>query len=75
QFRDVGRMLKATKTKEGDIEIRTFKFDQDTIRRELVNLVNLHEYPLSMLNRKMKNRGKRKNEKKQRKTGNMRNWG
>ncbi|KAK2656262.1 hypothetical protein Ddye_009314 [Dipteronia dyeriana] len=42
-------MLKATKTKEGDVEIRTFKFDQDTTRRELVNMVILHEYPLSMV--------------------------
>ena len=49
QFRDVGQMLKATKTKEGDVEIRTFKFDQDTTRRELANMVILHEYPLSMV--------------------------
>ncbi|TXG58183.1 hypothetical protein EZV62_016012 [Acer yangbiense] len=42
-------MLKATKIKEGDVEIRTFKFDQDTTRRELANMVILHEYPLSMV--------------------------
>ena len=41
-------MLKATKTKEGDVEIRTFKFDQDTTQRELANMVILHEYPLSI---------------------------
>ncbi|KAK3219996.1 hypothetical protein Dsin_013966 [Dipteronia sinensis] len=49
QFRDVGQMLKATKTKERDVEIKTFKFDQDTTRKELANMVILHEYPLSMV--------------------------
>ncbi|TXG51538.1 hypothetical protein EZV62_024062 [Acer yangbiense] len=42
-------MLKATKTKEGDVEIRTFKFDQDTTRRELANMVILNDHPLSLV--------------------------
>ncbi|KAK2655117.1 hypothetical protein Ddye_008169 [Dipteronia dyeriana] len=41
-------MIKATKTKEGDVKPSTFQFDQDIARRELANMVILHEYPLSI---------------------------
>ncbi|KAK2661313.1 hypothetical protein Ddye_007846 [Dipteronia dyeriana] len=42
-------MIKATKTKEGDVKLSTFQFDQDIARRELANMVILHEYPLSIV--------------------------
>ncbi|KAK3212211.1 hypothetical protein Dsin_016917 [Dipteronia sinensis] len=42
-------MLKATKTKEGDVKLSAFQFDQDIARRELANMVILHEYPLSIV--------------------------
>ncbi|KAK2652189.1 hypothetical protein Ddye_012045 [Dipteronia dyeriana] len=48
-FHDVKQMLKATKTKEGDVKLSTFQFDQDIARRELANMVILHEYPLSIV--------------------------
>ncbi|TXG63502.1 hypothetical protein EZV62_010496 [Acer yangbiense] len=48
-FHDVQQMLKATKTKEEDVKLSTFQFDQDIARRELANMVILHEYPLSIV--------------------------
>ncbi|TXG63500.1 hypothetical protein EZV62_010494 [Acer yangbiense] len=48
-FHDVGKMLKATKTKEGDVKLSAHEFNQDISRKELANMVVLHEYPLSMV--------------------------
>ncbi|KAK2661315.1 hypothetical protein Ddye_007848 [Dipteronia dyeriana] len=42
-------MIKATKTKEGDVKLSTFQFDQDIARRDLANMIILHEYPLSIV--------------------------
>ena len=41
--------LKVSATEDGEVSMETYTFDQEVARRELGNMLMLHEYPLSIV--------------------------